>query len=153
MSEVVEHVRVRFQAQAEAAGVILETPTYVSDFPEVKGDEARLTQALGELVENAIVFTPRGGRVVLSLAVTQELGRGWVTVAVRDTGPGIPAEERDKVFDRFFRGSLVESGNIPGTGLGLSIAEAIARAHNGQVTLDTGQEGSTFTLRIPLAEG
>jgi two-component system OmpR family sensor kinase len=70
-----------------------------------------------------------------------------VTVAVRDTGPGISPEEQRQVFDRFYRGSLAESGHIPGTGLGLSIVEEIMRAHGGRATVEsTLDQGSTFTL-------
>jgi signal transduction histidine kinase len=103
-------------------------------------------------VQNAIVFTPRGGRVALSIAVVEDADRRWVTVAVQDTGPGIPPEEQERVFDRFFRGSLAEPGHIRGTGLGLSIAQTIARAHGGRITLESGEGGSKFTLWLPVAE-
>jgi PAS domain S-box-containing protein len=152
LHEVIQHVQVRFQAQAQTLGLALEAPAYASDFPTVRGDEIRLAQALGELVENALLFTPRGGVVELSLAVAQKENRPWVTVAVRDSGPGIPPEEQQHVFDRFFRGSVVKAGQIPGTGLGLSIAQTIARAHAGEITLTSDEEGSTFTLWLPVAE-
>jgi len=129
-----------------------------------EGDYARLAQALGEIVENAIVFTPSGGQVEIQTGTAEDSCRTWVTIAVRDTGSGIPPGEREKVFDRFFRGSVVESGHLAGTGLGLSIAGEIIRAHGGQVTVESADnapsewrhpeedEGSTFTIWLPTAD-
>ena len=72
-----------------------------------------------------------------------------MTIAVRDTGPGISPEEQERVFDYFYRGSLAESGHVPGTGLGLSIVKAIMDAHGGRVMVESKEgEGSTFTLWI-----
>jgi len=122
------------------------------DLPVVKGDQARLEQALDEVVENAIVFTSglahsvSGGRVTIQVEAVEGEGATWVTVAVQDTGPGIPPEEQEKVFDRFFRGGLAESGHVPGVGLGLSIVQEIMRAHGGRVEMESGNAGSTFTL-------
>jgi signal transduction histidine kinase len=112
-----------------------------------------LTQALNELVENALTFTPAGGQVTVAAGTTVAEGQPWATVSVRDTGPGIPSEEREKVFDRFFRGRLAESGTVPGTGLGLSIAQEIVRAHGGKVTVqsEVGQ-GTAFTLWLRASE-
>jgi signal transduction histidine kinase len=116
----------------------------------VKGDQARLAQALSELVENALIFTPAGGQVTVEAETTKEEGQHWVTIAVRDTGPGISPEEQERLFERFFRGTLAESGHIPGTGLGLSMAQEIMRAHGGRVTVKSQVgEGSTFTLWLP----
>ena len=136
----------RYQSQAQASGLTLVAEPVPPDLPTVKGDQARLSQALGELVENAVIFTPAGGQVTVEARAVEE---DWVTVAVRDTGPGISPEEQEQVFDRFYRGSLAESGHVPGTGLGLSIAQEIMRAHGGRVTVESKLgEGSTFTLRL-----
>jgi len=135
-----------YQSQAQASGLTLVAEPVPPDLPTVKGDQARLSQALGELVENAVIFTPAGGQVTVEARAVEE---DWVTVAVRDTGPGISPEEQEQVFDRFYRGSLAESGHVPGTGLGLSIAQEIMRAHGGRVTVESKLgEGSTFTLRL-----
>jgi signal transduction histidine kinase len=123
-----------------------------SSLPAVRGDQARLTQALKEVVENAVVFTPSGGYVTLQAEAVEGDGQTWVAMSVRDTGPGIPLQEQDRVFDRFFRGSLVDPGHIRGTGLGLCIVQEIIRAHGGHVTVESGETGSTFTLRLPAAE-
>jgi PAS domain S-box-containing protein len=152
---VVGDTMTRYQSQAEASGVNLGAVPAPPDLPTVKGDPVRLTQALAELVENGIIFTPSGGHVTIEAGTAQAGGQDWVTIAVHDTGPGISSEEQKRVFDRFYRGSLSESGNIPGTGLGLSLVKEILRAHGGRVTVEspaapltTDEEcrGSTFTL-------
>jgi two-component system cell cycle sensor histidine kinase/response regulator CckA len=143
-----------YQEQARASELTLEIAPQLPEHLVVNGDQARLAQALGELLENAITFTPLGGQVTLEAEETTENGSTWITLTVRDTGPGIPDEEQDKVFDRFFRGSIVAAGTIPGTGLGLSIAQEIVRAHGGRVTMESEEgKGSTFVIWLPLAEG
>ncbi len=152
LSTLVQDIATRFQDRAQAAGLSLVLKPLPPDLPVVTGDQLRLGQALGELVKNAVTFTPLGGQVTLRAGSTEHEGRTWVTIAVQDTGPGIPAEEQPRVFDRFFRGLLTESGHIPGTGLGLSMAQEILRAHGGRVTVDsTPGQGSTFTLWLPAA--
>jgi signal transduction histidine kinase len=143
----------RYQSQAKAAGLTLQAARLPPDLPTVQGDPARLSQALGELVENALIFTPTGGEVIVEVEILKEAPERWLTVAVRDTGPGISDGEQARVFDRFYRGSLAKSGHVPGAGLGLSIVDEIIRAHRGQVTIESklGQ-GSTFTLWLPLGE-
>ena len=147
---VVESVSTRYQDRAKASGLTLSVAPVPPYLPTVKGDQSRLAQALAEIVENTIVFTPSGGEVTLATGTTDSEGRTWVTIGIHDTGPGIPPEEQKKVFDRFFRGSLAESGNVPGTGLGLSIAYEIVRAHGGRITV-TSQDGkgTTFTILLP----
>jgi two-component system sensor histidine kinase VicK len=109
---------------------------------------------LSEVVENAVTFTAAGGQVAVEAGVVKEGGEHWVTIVVRDTGPGISREEQERVFDRFYRGKLAESGHIPGTGLGLSIAQEILRAHGGRVTVESKEgEGSTFTLWLRGVRG
>lgn len=121
----------------------------------VMGDRARLGQALREVVENAIAFSPSDGRVTLAAELVVQSGQLWVKIKVRDIGPGIHPGELERVFDRFFRGSLAESGHVPGSGLGLSIAQEILRPHGGRLTvesdpaagaIDETGAGSTFAL-------
>jgi signal transduction histidine kinase len=140
---VVESIVALYEDQAQASGLTLEAMSLPPDLPVVNGDHARLAQALGEVVDNAV-----------KVETVEDEGRAWVTISVRDTGPGISPEEQEKVFDRFFRGSLAESGHVPGTGLGLSITQEVIRAHGGRVTVESelGQ-GSTFRLWLPAGEG
>ncbi len=138
---------------ADAGGVTLATTG--TDAPVVlPGDPVRLGQALDNLVSNAVKFTPRGGRVVVDLAV-REPGRGTdgnVTVAVSDTGIGIPAAELEQLFDRFFRASTATRNAVPGVGLGLTITQAIITAHGGTLTVrSVVGEGTTFLATLPLA--
>ncbi len=140
-----------YQRQADAGNIILKANPIPADLPVVKGDPFRLQQALKEVLENALIFTPRGGKVTLDIALTEAHGHPWVTLTVQDTGPGIAPEEKPKLFNRFFRGHLAESGHIPGTGLGLSIVYEIMRAHGGDVTVESEEsQGSVFTLWLPV---
>lgn len=154
LAMLVRDTMVAFQSQATAAGLTLRAHTLPPDLPQVMGDHRRLSQALGELVENAITFTPTGGRVTVAIRPAERHGRPWVTVSVEDTGPGIPPQEQELIFHRFQRGGSAQAGDIPGAGLGLSIAQQILVAHGGRVTVESSGlpgQGSTFTLWLPAA--
>jgi signal transduction histidine kinase len=111
------------------------------------GDRTRLAQLLDNLISNAIKFTPEGGRV----DVRTSSARGNAILEVRDTGMGIPAEEQEYVFERFFRTSRATEEAIQGTGLGLAISKAIVHAHGGRITLASSDgEGATFRVSIPI---
>jgi heavy metal sensor kinase len=128
---------------ADAAGVTIET-TCPSDV-QMRGDEALLRQMLLNLVENGVRHTPRGGIVVLSTS----LGSNQLIVRIRDTGTGIPDADRERIFDRFVR--IDPSGHDSGLGLGLAIARRIARAHGGDLVLETtGSSGTTFLITLPI---
>jgi two-component system, OmpR family, sensor histidine kinase BaeS len=116
------------------------------DLPTVLADPVRLAQVIGNLVDNAIKYTPPGHAV--TIAAGQEGERAWVRVT--DTGPGIPLEEQTLIFTPFYRGKHGKRIQ-QGMGLGLSIARDLAAAHNGQITLEsTPGQGSQFTLWLPL---
>lgn len=116
----------------------------------VLGHEGQLREALLNLLHNALRYTPRGGQVTLRVAVE---GADAV-IRVVDDGPGIPADERPRAGERFFRGSNVD---LPGSGLGLAIVRAIARRHHGDMDVaaarldaDGLERGTAVTLRLPL---
>ncbi len=118
-----------------------------SPLPLLAGDRARLAQLLDNLVSNAVKFTPEGGRV----DVRASSSRGNAILEVRDTGMGIPAEEQEHVFERFFRTSRATEQAIQGTGLGLAISKAIVHAHGGRITLASSEgEGAAFRVTIPI---
>ena len=111
----------------------------------VQADEERVVQLIDNLVGNALKFTPSGGRV----SIGGYIDGGELRVAVADTGPGIPEEQRSRLFDRFWQ---ARGDDRRGLGLGLAIAKGIAEAHGGRLWVDsTVGEGSTFQFAIPLA--
>jgi signal transduction histidine kinase len=108
-------------------------------------DQQRFTQALANLLDNALAYTPEGGEVTVNLVVAE----ASVTVRVRDTGPGVKPEEIETIWQRFVRGSA-SSARTPGMGLGLSLVRAVATAHGGTagvINLDGG--GAEFWITIP----
>jgi two-component system, OmpR family, sensor kinase len=112
----------------------------------VRGDEDRLKQLLLNLVTNAIKYTPAGGKVTIS--VNQKDDQAYIKVS--DTGIGIPKEELEHIFDRFYRVDKARSRMMGGTGLGLSIASWIAEAHHGHIWAESEiGKGSVFTLQLP----
>jgi PAS domain S-box-containing protein len=114
--------------------------------PHVRGDAGRLAQAVDNLVSNAVKFTPRDGSVVLTVA--QDGDDALVSVA--DTGAGIPADEVDRLFGRFFRTTTSIRDAVPGAGLGLNISRAIVTAHGGSIGVQSVEgSGTTFTVRLP----
>jgi PAS domain S-box-containing protein len=113
-------------------------------------DERRLTRALGNLVSNALKYSPEGGAIVLRVALDLKSSTRWAVVSVQDYGLGIPAAERDRIFERFQRASNVE-GRIAGTGIGLASVRHIAESHGGEVSVESEEgRGSTFTIWLPL---
>ncbi|MDF9715190.1 PAS domain S-box protein [Nocardioides sp. ChNu-153] len=116
--------------------------------PVARADPQRLRQVLDNLLGNALKFTPAGGRVVLGVEV---LGDS-VVLTVADTGPGIPVEERERIFERLYRVPTAIADAVPGTGLGLAIVKAIVEAHRGTVAVTSEMgTGSTFTVQLPGA--
>jgi PAS domain S-box-containing protein len=113
----------------------------------VYGDEGRLAQVIDNLVSNAIKYTPEGGQI----DVTLELAGDEVVLGVADTGIGIPDEERERLFERFFRASTATENAIPGTGLGLAITKALVEAHGGTIAAAPRNPGTQFLVRFPYA--
>jgi signal transduction histidine kinase len=136
---------------AESSGALarsreLDLRVELSPLPVVTGDRERLSQLIGNLISNAIKFTPAGGRVTVRAFVDG----AHAVVEVEDDGIGIPAPEQDRLFQRFFRSSTATEQAIPGTGLGLVISRAIAEAHGG--TIDVRSEagaGACFRVELP----
>ncbi len=133
----------RPEAQRRRIGLVLAA----APVPRFALDPARIGQLLGNLISNAVKFTPDGGRVEVRLAM--ETDRAVLTVS--DTGMGIPAADIERIFERFSRGTLPQARAVPGTGLGLAISKAIAEAHDGTITVDSRERhGSVFTVRLPI---
>jgi PAS domain S-box-containing protein len=125
----------------------LELVAEIQDTPSMLGDRSRLAQVLDNLVSNALKFTPHSGRV--SVRVSTEGDDALVEIV--DTGVGIPAEEQERLFERFFRSSNATEQAIPGTGLGLTIAKAIVERHEGTITIESAEgAGTTVRVRLPV---
>jgi signal transduction histidine kinase len=117
--------------------------------PPLAGDRARIGQLLDNLVSNAVKFTPSGGRVDVRVSSL----RKRAVLEVRDSGIGIPAGERQFLFQRFFRTSTATEQAIQGTGLGLAISKAIVEAHGGQIEVESEEGvGTTFRVKLPLEQ-
>jgi two-component system, OmpR family, sensor kinase len=112
----------------------------------VEGDPATLAILLSNLLDNALRYTPRGGRIDVAVDADADA----VTLSVADTGPGIAPADRERVFDRFVRGSDVSES---GSGLGLSIVKRIAEAHRASIALDAPAEGSGLIVRVRFPLG
>jgi signal transduction histidine kinase len=139
LQSVLEHVIELHEPLAEDRGVVLAADI-AADAPAVSADPTLLFEAVSNLVDNALKFTPRGGRVSLRLAARAEGPR----IEVADNGPGVPEAEREAVLQRFYRAA--RSRTEPGSGLGLSIVTAIARLHHFTLVLEDAGPG----LRVAL---
>jgi signal transduction histidine kinase len=135
-------------AAAQEAGVVL-----AADFPpdpvEVRGDALRLTQVFDNLLGNAIKFTPSGGHIQLAV----QPGPGWVRVEVRDSGIGIPPDNLERVFERFYQVDGTATRRRGGIGLGLPICKLIVEVHGGHIAVESQLGlGSCFYFVLPRAE-
>ena len=132
---------------ADARGVDLRLEP--SEGGTVFGDPTRLAQMLDNLISNAIKFTPDGGRVTMR---TEAVGHN-IVFEISDTGEGISAADRERLFDPFFRSRSANARAVPGTGHGLTITKAIVDAHGGTIRVEsTVGGGTTFRVRIPVGE-
>jgi signal transduction histidine kinase len=141
LGAVVERAVDLYHDTAEAKGVVLESQ--VDDTVVASVDRLRLEQVAANLLDNAIKYTPSGGRV--NISVVRQNGRA--VLRVHDSGIGIPAAEIPRIWERLFRGD--QSRTERGLGLGLSLVKAIVEAHGGSVSVDsTPGQGSTFTVAL-----
>ena len=144
--ELLEECAVLLRVQAEAAGLELRVEPSSGDGLTFVGDRGRLLQVLSNLAGNSCKFTPRGGRVTLSV---RREGDG-VHFCVEDTGHGIGPEHREKVFDRFFQADASGGGAAKGLGLGLNIAKEIVALHGGRLWVESEPgKGARFHFTIP----
>ena len=138
-----------YRERANTAGIRLTMQP--PDDIDFEGDERRILQVVGNLLDNALKFTPRGGEVALSGGRQGEM----VWISVGDTGPGIPEAEREQVLGKFYQVQS-DDGRVPGLGLGLAICRLVVEAHGGEISISTSTGGGALiTARLPVrqAEG
>src|SRR5262245_9079905 len=130
----------------------LETE-YAASLPLLSLDEGRIQQVLDNLLGNAVKFTPEGGVINVSASVAGDgnAQERWIEVRVSDSGVGIPAEEVERIFERFYQGSSHRGKSTRGTGLGLAIARHVVEAHGGRIWAENREEkGSHFIFTLPV---
>jgi len=143
----VEAVRPR----AEAKGITLNLEA-VDLMPMVEMDGTRISQVVNNLLENAIIHTPDGGSITVSVGYSGPTGSEMVRVAVADSGPGIQSEDLARVFDRFFRADPSRARATGGVGLGLTIAKQLVGVHGGTIHVESiVPTGARFVFELPVA--
>jgi signal transduction histidine kinase len=145
LADLTESVLTKASALApDRTWVLDETASGLADF-----DSRRITQAWLQLADNAVKYSTAGGEIRLGSSVSRGRTKDEVQLWVRDSGPGISDEDRERVFDRFVR--LDATRDSDGSGLGLAIVAAIAEAHGGDVRLSSSADGSVFTIALPIS--
>jgi signal transduction histidine kinase len=141
LERIVRDVCELYQAAADERQIELHCTVRAA--VEVFGDRELLAQALTNLLDNAVKYTPTGGRIVVTLERTEDIAR----IRVADSGPGVPAADRDRVLQRFAR--LDQARSQPGNGLGLALVNAVTTQHHGRLSLADNAPGLAVTIEIP----
>jgi signal transduction histidine kinase len=141
-----EEVHRIFSHQARQKKISLKVKA-ASDLPEFVVDPERMKEVFSNILDNALRYTPEGGQITLSANVVED----QVEMRVRDTGPGVPTEELDRIFERFYRAEASRTREEGGSGLGFAIAKSIVEKHNGRIWAESKPgEGLTVILRLPI---
>ena len=146
LNEILYHVVSLLDPSAQVKDISLDY--HQALMVTIMGDKAQLNRLFTNLIENALHYTPSGGKVEVVITKQNRYG----VVSIQDTGIGIDAEQLPYIFDRFWRADKARSRREGGTGLGLSIAMAIAQGHGGKITVSSQvNQGSCFQVRLPLS--
>src|SRR5215475_7139343 len=148
LGDLVQEVMETVKPMAAEKSVLLDV-----EVPEpsvlVWADRDKVTQVLMNLIGNAIKFTPSDGKIGVSTANDR---RGWVRVSIRDGGPGIPASEQEKIFEKFYQVTRDGEPKPKGTGLGLAISKSLVELHGGKIWVESQPGcGSTFSFTLPVS--
>ena len=139
-------VMAKHHSIAGQRGLTLE-PQLDPALPPVTVDVELMREVITRLLDNALNYTPRDGAVTIITATHQQVDFTWVTLTVKDTGPGILPEELPRLFDRFYRGAATRNYTIPGVGLSLPICLSIVGKLGGRITVESEPEqGASFTV-------
>jgi PAS domain S-box-containing protein len=141
------------QSLAEERGLTLKS-NLLSNLPLVWLDEPTITQAISNLLTNAMNYTPRGGKVEVATITEFHDDGSWVGFRIQDTGRGIDNEDMPHLFERFYRGKAGHDSGAPGTGLGLAIVKQIIEQHRGRIEVDNAldRQGAIFTIWLPTIQ-
>ncbi|MEK7209205.1 MAG: HAMP domain-containing sensor histidine kinase [Patescibacteria group bacterium] len=152
LTELIDSIIFEFANQVESKKIKLNFNKPSGPIPEVAADPVKISMLLENLLDNAVKYTPAGGRVTVSLSDARiNSAQSSVEVVIADTGIGILTAERDKIFHRFFRGSNAIQLKPDGTGLGLFIAQDIVEKHGGQIWFESQiGEGTNFHFTLPV---
>jgi len=146
LEALLEQAKADFEPQARERGITLnfQLPPKI---PTIQGDRDKIALALHNLVGNALKYTRRGGQVTVTVTADDN----EVALDVTDTGIGIDEDDREKIFEKFYRATNVRAGGSVGSGLGLAVAREVVRLHGGDITVQSEPDkGSTFTLTLPI---
>jgi two-component system, OmpR family, sensor histidine kinase BaeS len=136
-----------FESRANAANVRLNL--YAPERLPFTGDPDRITQVISNLISNALQHTPAGGEINVTLTQSDQPQADQIKLEVQDSGPGIPTDHLERIFDRFHRVDASRSRASGGTGLGLAIVRTIVGLHSGRVSVSNGSTGALFTVNLP----
>lgn len=139
------HAAVDYQKLAINGRAIVVKATF--EDMELHADQGKLRMAVDNLLANAVKFTPKGGTIFL---ITSKVGKSC-QIDVADTGPGIPPQQRHRIFEAFYQGTTPQGGHVKGTGIGLSVVMECVHAHGGSIDIIEGEyPGAHFRMRLPL---
>jgi signal transduction histidine kinase len=162
LPDLVDGARERVAPLALEGGIALKVDL-PSELPQVAVDEGLVTRVLVNLLDNAIKFSPQGGTVRVTAngvsapptceESSEIMSQHYISVSVTDTGPGIPENYREKIFEKFSQMEEQESLRGRGSGLGLTFCKLVVEAHDGRIWVESQMgQGSTFTFTLPVAE-
>jgi two-component system sensor histidine kinase ResE len=147
LNGVIERMTLKFLPIAKEKGIELSFQTELDDWAAAELDEDRIEQVMTNLIDNAIRHTLEGGQVVVKVSMEQ----GYARISINDTGVGIPEEDLQYVFERFYKADKARTLGKGGTGLGLAIASSIINAHGGKIYAESKVgEGTSFIFLLPL---
>jgi len=149
LEDVVESIVKWYQEEAKRRGIALIYKCVGKDFPKVLADEEKIRLAAQNLIDNALRYTREGGKVTVFLKHDTEN----IEISVQDTGIGVPDEQKQRIFERFFRAENARKVDTQGSGLGLYLAKNIVEAHGGKIWFESQEnKGATFTFSIPITQ-
>jgi two-component system sensor histidine kinase GlrK len=146
LNELVRDAVQSHELAAQAKGLRL---TIDAQTATLEADPQKLRSIVDNLISNAVKFTPPGGTIVVRARAAGANEAGEAVIEVMDTGPGVPAEERESIFNLFFRGRTKSESSVKGSGLGLAIARELVEAHGGQIAVVAGGAGGHFRVTLP----